>query len=104
MEYPALNRGLFALLGDIPLLHFPLTPYSYFLYVFSFLASLSRNPCARSRDFGLGKREGSKRAGRRRGKGELGKSRKIAKKYAKIMQKGRPIMYNGVVSKQHPKS
>lgn len=44
MEYPALNRGLFALFGDIPLLHFPLTPYSYFLYVFSFLASLSRNP------------------------------------------------------------
>lgn len=40
MEYPALNRGLFALFGDIPLLHFPLTPYSYFLYVFSFLASL----------------------------------------------------------------
>lgn len=34
MEYPALNRGLFALFGDIPLLHFP--PYSVFIFFVCF--------------------------------------------------------------------
>ena len=43
MEYSVLNREHFALFQGIPLFGVPLTSYSYFLYVFSFFASLSRN-------------------------------------------------------------